>query len=159
MTLSGLPVVVDELALRRVWVFPRDRFIEYGPEDEGWCRALGLGREESRPGAFLVNGTLVVHPAAWEALKVRLGGAADQRRAGAVGGPGGPTAGGLTADGLRQGMDALRDVGRTREPALFARADLPPHDYADVFELPRPGPWKRYVTPSVPPGPFLFGPV
>lgn len=31
-----------------VWVYPRDRFIEYGPEDEWWARKLGFGHEELR---------------------------------------------------------------------------------------------------------------
>lgn len=30
---------------RKVWEFPRDRFITYEPSDEANCRALGLGRE------------------------------------------------------------------------------------------------------------------
>lgn len=32
----------------KVWVFPSDRFIEYGPEDEWWARRLSFGHEEIR---------------------------------------------------------------------------------------------------------------
>lgn len=30
---------------KRVWQFPRGRFVEYGPEDESWCRFFGIGEE------------------------------------------------------------------------------------------------------------------
>lgn len=30
----------------RVWVFPKNRFVQYGPSDERWCRFFGIGREE-----------------------------------------------------------------------------------------------------------------
>lgn len=31
---------------KKRWVFPYDRFVEYGPEDEGWARFVGFGHEE-----------------------------------------------------------------------------------------------------------------
>ncbi len=31
--------------LRKVWLFPPHRFIEYEPSDEAWARPLGFGRE------------------------------------------------------------------------------------------------------------------
>ena len=34
--------------LVKAWEFPRDRFVTYGPEDEGWCRYFGVGREAAR---------------------------------------------------------------------------------------------------------------
>ena len=30
---------------KRKWDFPRERFVEYEPQDELWCRPLGIGRE------------------------------------------------------------------------------------------------------------------
>jgi hypothetical protein len=30
-----------------VWQFPADPFVQYGPEDEPWARALGFGREQT----------------------------------------------------------------------------------------------------------------
>ena len=27
------------------WEFPVERFVEYGPKDEDWCRLLGIGHE------------------------------------------------------------------------------------------------------------------
>ncbi len=33
---------------RKVWVFPPDRFVQWGPEDESFCRVAGYGREEER---------------------------------------------------------------------------------------------------------------
>ena len=29
------------------WIFPADRFVEYEPSDEVWCRPLGIGKEET----------------------------------------------------------------------------------------------------------------
>lgn len=31
--------------VRRWWLFPHDRFIQYGPEDEQWARFFGFGTE------------------------------------------------------------------------------------------------------------------
>lgn len=34
--------------IKPVWVFPKDRFTTYGPEDERWARVLRYGREEQK---------------------------------------------------------------------------------------------------------------
>lgn len=31
---------------KKVWRFPAERFVEYEPKDEAWCRAAGIGRED-----------------------------------------------------------------------------------------------------------------
>lgn len=33
---------------RPVWVFPKERFFEWEPKDEPFCRAYGVGHEEAR---------------------------------------------------------------------------------------------------------------
>lgn len=43
---ESVPVVELEFQeTRKVWKFPGERFIEYGPEDEDWCRGLFIGEE------------------------------------------------------------------------------------------------------------------
>lgn len=51
-----LTLVKSEAACDRVWEFPKDRFVEYEPKDEGWCRRLGFGREVIVPKAYIVKG-------------------------------------------------------------------------------------------------------
>ncbi len=41
------------------WRFPKDRFIEYGPEDEWWGRKYGFGHEEEVQIAFEIAGACV----------------------------------------------------------------------------------------------------
>lgn len=60
--LTGMRVVASDLAMSKVWVFPFDRFVIYEASDEPWCRQLGIGHEETRPGAFMVGGTCYMHP-------------------------------------------------------------------------------------------------
>lgn len=70
-TLHGLKVVTDDSMTETVWVFPQDRFVEYEPKDEWWCRKYGIGHEVTRPRAeaVQVGDTLVMHPQMWEKLK------------------------------------------------------------------------------------------
>lgn len=30
---------------KRVWQFPKERFVTYEPSDESWCRFFGIGKE------------------------------------------------------------------------------------------------------------------
>lgn len=75
--LYGMPVVVDENAMSSVWVFPKDRFIEYGPEDEKTCRYFGIGHEEWRPACYQVGGKWLIHPTIWDKLIFELGAEAE----------------------------------------------------------------------------------
>jgi hypothetical protein len=59
MMLDGLKVVTSEFLPGR-WQFPYDRFVEYEPKDEWWCRKYGFGREVFD--AVRIGDTLVVHP-------------------------------------------------------------------------------------------------
>lgn len=70
LSLYGFQVVTDPNMVDRVWVFPKERFVEYEPKDEGWCRKLGIGHEEVRPKPEVVRvgRTLVMHPQTWERL-------------------------------------------------------------------------------------------
>jgi hypothetical protein len=47
--LYGTPIHVSEHVVEKVWVFPKDRFVEYEPSDEWWCRKYGFGHEETAP--------------------------------------------------------------------------------------------------------------
>lgn len=61
--LYGVRVVVDaDITELPVWEFPKERFVEYGPEDESWCRCFGFGKEVRKPACYEINGTLYVHP-------------------------------------------------------------------------------------------------
>lgn len=42
---SGKVVELCIPETRKVWKFPAERFVEYGPEDESWCRGLFIGEE------------------------------------------------------------------------------------------------------------------
>lgn len=70
--LSGVPVKVTETAMVRTWVFPSWRFVTFEPKDERWCRRLGIGHEETRPGAYMLGGMLFCHPVVAEQLKKSL---------------------------------------------------------------------------------------
>ncbi len=62
--LNQLRVVTDERLIERVWVFPYHRWVEYGPEDEGWARAAGYSHEEVVPSRAVhrLGDTLYMHP-------------------------------------------------------------------------------------------------
>ncbi len=72
--IGGLEVVLNENMTVKRWVFPVRRFVEYGPEDEGWARRLGYGREVTEPSkeCIRLGDTLHMHPATWEAVKRHL---------------------------------------------------------------------------------------
>lgn len=72
MTLLGMEVHESHFAMVTVWEFPKDRFVEYGPEDEWWARKVGFGREVSRPGAIRIGDTWFVHPKVFEQLRTRF---------------------------------------------------------------------------------------
>jgi len=47
--LFGIKFVIDDnIGIHKKWVFPYDRFIEYGPEDEWWAIKDGFGHWEER---------------------------------------------------------------------------------------------------------------
>jgi hypothetical protein len=64
--LYGTPIHVSEHVVEKVWVFPKDRFVEYEPSDEWWCRKYGFGHEETRPAVYRVGVALHFHPVRWE---------------------------------------------------------------------------------------------
>jgi hypothetical protein len=72
--LYGLKVVNDYSMVDKVWVFPQDRFVEYEPKDEWWCRKYGFGHEETRPKAEVVRvgDTLYGHPTTLERVSVAM---------------------------------------------------------------------------------------
>lgn len=70
MNITGLQVVFDETLVEPVWEFPKERFVEYGPEDECWARRIGFGREILKPSpeAHRIGRTLVIHPDTFKAM-------------------------------------------------------------------------------------------
>lgn len=66
---TGIPVISDLHCVKREFRFPKDRFIEYEPKDEGWCRFFGIGREVDVPLAYMIGGKLVAHPRIIEQIK------------------------------------------------------------------------------------------
>ena len=72
-SLIGLPYIVSRNALVSIWVFPKDRFIEYERSDEELARRYGFGHEKQVPGCFQVGNMLVMHPDYLEALKKECG--------------------------------------------------------------------------------------
>ncbi len=70
--LFDMPVRVSQYVMSRVWVFPKERFVEYEAKDEEWCRRYGFGHEESVPGCYAVGNVLVMHPKFLEALEKEL---------------------------------------------------------------------------------------
>lgn len=38
-------VTIKVQTKRKIWEFPKDRFVEWGPEDESYCRLAGYGKE------------------------------------------------------------------------------------------------------------------
>jgi hypothetical protein len=55
-----------------VWEFPKERFFEYEPKDESWCRLLGIGKEVF-PTVYRVGNQLHMHPKTWEEFSKELG--------------------------------------------------------------------------------------
>jgi hypothetical protein len=73
-SLYGLKVVLDDTMTETVWVFPQDRFVEYEPKDEWWCRRYGIGHEETRPRAeaVRVGDVLYAHPTTFERISLSI---------------------------------------------------------------------------------------
>jgi hypothetical protein len=59
MPFIGIEIRFSEVMPKWVkkWVFPKERFWEYEPSDEKWCRQLGIGHEEetSEPLILIVD--------------------------------------------------------------------------------------------------------
>ncbi len=60
----GTPVYLHEDMVDKVWVFPEEKFVSYGPEDEWWARKYGFGHEVTRPKqeAVRIGDSLHFHP-------------------------------------------------------------------------------------------------
>ncbi len=70
-TIYGMPVVIDKNCETRTWIYPKVKFWAYKPSaaTEKWCRAMGYGHQEYRPGCFMVGGKLVIHPELWGEIR------------------------------------------------------------------------------------------
>jgi hypothetical protein len=73
--LFGIEVRYDEMAVTMPWVFPADRYVEYGKEDEWWARKYGFGHPgPAEPCMYLVGQApgrqiLMIHPKLKEAFE------------------------------------------------------------------------------------------
>ena len=56
----------------RKWIFPKDRFVEWGPEDESYCRFAGFGHEQITYESFRLGDTLVLHPSVAKELRRQI---------------------------------------------------------------------------------------
>lgn len=69
--LFGIPLIIDE-NIPGPWEFPKDRFVEYGPEDEWWARKYGFGRElKGKPSCYKIGNKLVCNQAFIHSLMPR----------------------------------------------------------------------------------------
>jgi hypothetical protein len=69
LSLYGLEIVVNKLAMASEWIFPQHRFFEWEPKDEPFCRKYGIGHKgPMKPAAYQVGNTLIVHPTIYEEL-------------------------------------------------------------------------------------------
>lgn len=61
----GFKIWTNGLLTDSRFVFPPDRFVEWGPEDESYCRLAGFGRDEHVPRMVIyqVGDMLIMHPA------------------------------------------------------------------------------------------------
>ena len=55
-------VVVGWLPVETKWIFPKDRFVEWGPEDESFCRAAGFGHAVRIEKVLRIGRQLFVSP-------------------------------------------------------------------------------------------------
>ncbi len=71
--MTGISVMQDEHAVAREkqWRFPQERFVEYEPKDEWWCRKYGFGHEVEVdvPAMYRIGDMYVMHPKLYEQLK------------------------------------------------------------------------------------------
>lgn len=61
--ISGINLKVDNnIPEGKKWIFPKDKYIEYGPEDEWWAIPWGFGHWQRKPVAYQVelNGKFVI---------------------------------------------------------------------------------------------------
>lgn len=57
---SGIKVIVDDsVQSNKKWVFPYDKYIQYGPEDLWWAVPWGFGRWVNTPAAYEINGMVI----------------------------------------------------------------------------------------------------
>lgn len=69
-TLHRLDVCLDKSMTETKYQPPKERFVEYGPED-AWLAVYGIGRmvEVPSPAIYRIGKKLVMHPATWDRIK------------------------------------------------------------------------------------------
>jgi hypothetical protein len=72
INLYGIQLNITEHAIARTWIFPKDSLVEFEPKDEEWCRQLGIGHEESKPGAYQIGDTFLIHPKVFDQLALEM---------------------------------------------------------------------------------------
>jgi hypothetical protein len=66
----GLKIIESrQLPYKDHWIFPKDRFVEWGPEDESYCRFAGFGRIHRVYETFRGVNSLLIHPDTLAQLK------------------------------------------------------------------------------------------
>ena len=69
MHLNGIPIVVSEHAMASKWTPPDERFIEYEPKDERWCRYFDIGTVKQEPGCYQIGASYLMHPVIFNQIK------------------------------------------------------------------------------------------
>ena len=72
MTICGMPIVEDSNLFHREWVFPKERYVEYEPKDESWCRCFGFGKERIVPECYRIGNTWLMHPILADQLRKEI---------------------------------------------------------------------------------------
>jgi hypothetical protein len=66
---NGFRIEINELVTSRSWIFPKERFFEWEPKDEWFCKKYGIGHAGPvEPACYQVGNTLVMHPTIYKEL-------------------------------------------------------------------------------------------
>lgn len=74
MRFHSLNVILDKNLTEDKFIYPQERFVEYGPEDIWWLEKYGFGHWEKVPSntAYQVDNTILIHPVMWDKINEAL---------------------------------------------------------------------------------------
>ena len=73
-TFNGLRVHTNVLMTESKTVYPKERFVEYGSEDDWWLSYFKQPKIIQVPSrkAFRIGDAIIMHPAVWDEMKTEL---------------------------------------------------------------------------------------